>query len=125
MFKRSKAWRKLKQINQTTLMCVGTEEGKGKRKGKVGALLCETSDGLLHVSVGSGMSSDEVDAFTRVSPIGRCVEVTFNVLIRGDGSETYSLFLPRFESGNIIRIDKDEADSLKKLKAEHTGAMSI
>jgi len=124
-YKRNKAWRKLKQVNQTTLKCIGTEEGKGKRKGKVGALICESSDGQVVVKVGSGMSDAEIDAFTKVSPIGKFVEVTYNVLIKGSDSDTYSLFLPRFESGAVVRIDKDSADSLQKIKDEHFGAMQI
>jgi len=124
-YRRNKAWRKIKVVNSCSLVVTGIEEGKGKRKGKVGALICESSCGSLMVKVGSGLSDAEVDLFTRISPVGRIVEVIYNVIIRGLERDTYSLFLPRFESGNIIRIDKDTADSFAKMKAEHIGAMQI
>jgi ATP-dependent DNA ligase len=121
-FKRSKAWCKIKQVNSTSLKVVGVVPGTGKRKGKIGSLICESSDGLLSVNVGSGLTDSDVEM---KPPIGKIVEVIFNVLIKGDGSDTYSLFLPRFVSGDFIRVDKDEADSLAKIKAEHIGAMQI
>jgi hypothetical protein len=56
--------------------------------------------------------------------IGHYVDVTFNVLIKGEESETYSLFLPRFV-GSWLRIDKDIADDLDKIIKEHKGAPLI
>jgi len=118
-YKRNKAWRKLKAVNSCTLRIVGTEEGKGKRKDKVGAVLCESSCGGIKVKVGSGFSDALIEVMTNKSdPTGKLVEVIFNVLIKGEDSDTYSLFLPRFDQ---FRIDLDEADSLAKVKDQHVG----
>lgn len=116
-FRRSKAWQKIKAINDCTLEIVGVTEGEGKRKGKIGALVCQSKCGLLKVDVGTGLTDYQIDLFTQVSPVGKFVEVIFNVLLNpSDGK--WSLFLPRFGS---IRIDKTEADTLDKIKAEHVG----
>lgn len=117
-YKRNTAWLKLKAINSATFKVVGVEYGKGKREGKVGALICESSCGWAKVKVGSGFTDDDVETFTKTEPIGKFLEVLFNVLIKGRDSDTYSCFLPRYKE---MRIDKDEADSLKKIKSEHIG----
>lgn len=119
-YKRNKAWLKLKAINSVTLKVVATETGKGKRKGKVGALVCESDDGMIQVNVGGGFSDDDIDTFTKAPPIGKYIEVLYNVLIKGRSSDTYSLFLPRFKE---MRIDKDATDTIEKVKAEHIGAI--
>lgn len=120
VYKRNKAWLKIKAINSTTLTVIGTELGKGKRKNKVGALLCESSDGLVQVKVGSGFTDEDVDLFTSNSPVSQFIEVLFNVLIKGRDSSTYSLFLPRYKE---VRIDKSNADSLDEIKEQHIGAI--
>lgn len=118
-FGRSSAWLKYKAVNSCTLQCVGVTEGTNKRKGKVGALVCQSSCGKVTVSVGGGMDDADIELFTKVSPVGKFVEVLFNVLIEGDPGQ-YSLFLPRL-SHLKIRIDKTEADSLSKILKEHIG----
>lgn len=121
-YRRNKAWLKMKAINSATLKVTGVEYGKGKREGKVGALVCETSDGKLVVKVGSGLSDELVDLFTDKPPIGKLVEVIFNVLIKGKDSKVYSLFLPRYKE---IRIDKTEADTLEHVMREHVGKAEV
>ena len=117
-FKRSRYWLKLKAINSCTLEVVGVDTGKGKRAGKVGSLRCKSSDGGILVSVGSGLSDEDVEMFTKVPPIGKLIEVTFNVLIKGFIANTYSLFLPRYDQ---MRIDLTEADSTQKVIDQHIG----
>ena len=119
-FRRNKAWAKVKAINSTTLKVIAVTEGTGKRKGKIGALVCETECGKLLVNVGSGLSDDIIDIFTKTPPIGKYVEVLFNVLIRGRDSDKYSLFLPRYKE---LRIDKSEADTVDIIIANHIGAI--
>lgn len=123
--KRTNAWLKQKAINSATLKVIGTTEGSNKRKGKVGALLCESSCQKLVVHVGSGLSDDDVEAVTKTDPRGLFVEVLFNVVIKGKDSDTYSLFLPRLKKDDWVRIDKTEADSLDKLLNEHIGRPEI
>jgi len=117
-FKRSTAWQKLKAINSTTLRVVGVAGGKGKRKGKVGALICESEEGTVKVNVGSGLSDELIDVFTAVPPIDKFIEVHYNVLIEND--EGFSLFLPRYVE---TRIDKTEADTFRKMEGEHIGTI--
>lgn len=121
-YKRNKAWLKLKAINSATLKIIGTENGKGKRAGKVGSLICTTSCGELIVKVGSGLNDNDVDYFTDNNPMGRFIEVLFNVVIKGRDSNKHSCFLPRYKE---IRIDKTEADSLEKILKEHIGKAEI
>jgi len=116
-FKRSSNWLKVKAVNSTTLKVVGVEQGKGKREGKVGALVCESECGVVSVNVGSGLTDDDIDTFTKTPPIGKYVEVLFNVAIQSD-DYNWSLFLPRFKE---VRIDKTEADTFSKIKQEHIG----
>ncbi len=119
-YKRNKAWLKLKAINSVTLKVIDTELGKGKRKGKVGALVCSSECGKIQVNVGSGFSDADIETFTKTSPIGKYIEVLYNVMIKGRDKDIYSLFLPRYKE---MRIDKTEADDLVKVKAEHIGAI--
>lgn len=122
-FKRSANWIKHKAINSCTLECIGTTDGKNKRSGKIGALHCATSCGKLNVFVGSGMDDADIDLFTKVSPVGKFIEVLYNCIIE-DEFGNYSLFLPRM-SPLKVRSDKDEADSLEKMFKEHIGKPQI
>jgi hypothetical protein len=108
--KRSKNIGKMKAEEVADLLVVGVQEGTGKYVGMVGALICETSDGLLHTNVGTGLS----DADRNVKDyIGKIVEVKYNQLITSRSKDTASLFLPRFMS---VRFDKDIANTLGELK---------
>lgn len=120
-FKRSKAWLKVKAINTCTLKVIGTTEGTNDRKGKIGALRCISSCQTVMVNVGSGLTDDDLDTITPEGIIGKYVEVVFNVLIRGENKDTYSLFLPRLKTNDWLRIDKKEADSYEKILKEHKG----
>jgi hypothetical protein len=121
-YRRNKAWLKVKAINSATLKVIGTTEGKGKRKGMVGALMCSSECGKVKVNVGSGLSDADVALFTKSSPVGKYVEVIFNVLIKGENQDIYSLFLPRLKE---IRIDKSSADSLDTILKNHIGEPDV
>lgn len=124
-FRRSKAWLKVKAINSCTLRVIGTTEGTNDRKGKIGALVCTSEDSLVQVNVGSGLTDDDLNTLTPEGIKDKYVEVLFNVLIRGDDSSTYSLFLPRLKSRDWLRLDKSEADDLQKILKEHKGTPLI
>lgn len=107
--KRSKYQLKMKGILTCDLRVVGVEEGTGKNKGKIGALVCQSSDGELEVNVGTGLTDqDRAEKFSFF--IDKIVEVQYNerIVNKTDGAK-WSLFLPRFVQ---VRIDKNEADSL-------------
>ena len=110
--KRRKDHIKLKGIISCDLRVVGVEEGTGKNIGKIGALVCESADGLVKVNVGTGLT----DADRAKDPnefLNFIVEIGYNERIRNknEGS-TWSLFLPRFYR---IRLDKTVADSLDNI----------
>ena len=124
VFKRNSAWIKQKAINSVSLLITGVTEGTNKRFGHVGALICESSDKKLLVKVGSGMTDEDIELWTKHSPIGQIAEVLFNVVIKGPSDDVYSLFLPRLAPAKI-RIDKDEADSFDDIMKQHIGKPEI
>jgi len=79
--------------------------------GRLGALVCESSDGVIRVNVGSGYSDEQRDEYTK-KVIGKIVTVKYNARIK-DKSGVESLFLPVFIE---LREDKDKAESSKSIK---------
>lgn len=121
--KRLKDCCKFKIAIQSTLRVVDFKYGdqNSKYSGMLGALTCESSDGIISVNVGSGFTDEERRLLTPENTIGRCIEVVHNGVISNvfKDHEEYSLFLPRFVE---FRVDKDEADSFKEIKATATGS---
>jgi len=107
--KRSKKQIKFKGELDCDLKIVAVEEGQGKYKGLVGAYVCESADGVVKVSVGSGLKDEQRKNFDVVNKI---VAVKYNARIKNKQGEE-SLFLPIFLE---IREDKTEADSSKDIK---------
>lgn len=105
---------KMKGVKECELFIKGLQEGKGRLRGKLGAFLCESSDGLLEVSVGSGFSDPQREEYFNEDYVGRVVSINFNEVIEHDtknGPEK-SLFLPIFVE---VRDDKDTANSLDEI----------
>ena len=111
--KRSKEQIKFKGELECDLVVVDWEEGTGKNVGRLGALVCESSDGLIQVNVGSGYSDEQRKEFTKQAVIGKIVTVKYNARIKDRGDGVERLFLPTFIE---MREDKDIADSSKKIK---------
>ena len=107
--KRVKTQVKFKAELDCDLKVVGIQPGTGKYEGMVGALLCESADGIVKVDVGSGLSDDDRK---RDDYIGKIVAVTYNARIKNKQGEQ-SLFLPRLIE---VREDKSEADSSERIK---------
>lgn len=103
------------------LVVVAVEEGEGRNEGRLGAVVCESSDRLVTVSVGGGYSDKQrLDYFTQ-DTVGKIFTVRANELIQAeDGS--YSLFLPRFIEE---RTDKTEADSFDKINAQREAYIQL
>lgn len=119
---KTSAWIKQKAINEQTLKCVGvTISENNKREGKVGALMMESSDGLIKVKVGSGLTDEMVELYTKVPPIGKFFDVLFNCVSKSENGQM-SLRLPRLKGP---RIDVTEADSFEKIKLQHIGKMML
>jgi ATP-dependent DNA ligase len=106
--KRSKFALKIKDVLEADLKVVAIQEGTGKYKGKIGALLCESGDGNVKVSVGSGLT-DEQRSLPESDYIGKIISVKYNAKIPNYDKSGETLFLPRFVE---IRLDKDSADIL-------------
>lgn len=111
--KRSKNIGKMKAIETADLKIVGLQEGSGKYVGMLGAFVCETSDGLLRVNVGTGLRDQDRSDFWDDLYLDKIIEVKYNQLITSKGKDIASVFLPRFMG---IREDKTVANSLSELK---------
>ena len=110
--KRVKTQVKFKAELDCDLKIVGIQPGTGKYEGLVGALLCESEDGIIKVDVGSGLSDIDRKDFTKNSPVGKIAAVVYNARIKNKQGEE-SLFLPRLME---IREDKNIADSAKNIR---------
>lgn len=108
--KRSKTQIKMKGELECDLKIVGIQEGTGKYIGKIGALICESADGVIKVDVGSGFKDDQRDLDD--SLIGKVIAVKYNARIKNKQGEE-SLFLPIFLE---VREDKTEADKSESIK---------
>lgn len=107
IFDRTWSLMKVKKMNTLDLEVVGYEEGSGRLKGTLGALLVRYEDGNI-VKVGSGFT-DELRALIWLEPsdfIGKIAEIQyFEPTTNKDGGK--SLRFPVFKD---FRTDKTEAD---------------
>jgi hypothetical protein len=110
--KRSKTQIKFKGELECDLKIVGVEGGSGKYEGMVGAILCESADGVIKVRVGSGFSDEQRKELVNVKLIDKIAAVKYNTRIKNKAGEE-SLFLPIILE---IRDDKEVADSSKDIK---------
>jgi len=106
-----KHWFKCKKVYTAEMRLTGYLLGEGKRAGKVSALRLEDKSGKFKCDVGSGISDEWCDYFTKEMQNGpipdSIVEIAYNEL-----TETGSVRFPRFIT---IRADKHEADDLTKV----------
>lgn len=109
--KRSKTQIKFKGELECDLKIVGIEEGTGKYAGMLGAIQCESADGVIKVSVGSGFT-DADRASIGNDVIGKVAAIKYNMRIKNKAGEE-SLFLPIVLE---IRWDKEEADDSTSIK---------
>ncbi len=96
---RNKYWLKYKPTITVDLQVVGVEEGTGRNKGRLGALVCSGHDHGkdITVNVGSGFSDLEREQFwnDRASIFGQTVEILADTITQNQDG-TYSLRFPRF-----------------------------
>lgn len=104
---RSKSWLKWKPTITVDLTVVGIEEGTGRNKGRLGALVCAGHDHGkdIVVNAGSGFSdSDRMKLWEdRNFVFGRTVEIMADAITQNQDG-TYSLRFPRF-----VRFRDDKA----------------
>jgi ATP-dependent DNA ligase len=110
--KRSKTQIKFKGELECDLKIVAVEEGKGKAEGMLGAIVCESADGIVKVNVGSGFSDEHRKEYWKQNLVDRIVAVKYNMRSKNKTGEE-SLFLPVFIE---LREDKDVADSSSDIK---------
>lgn len=112
--KRAKHQIKFKGELECDLKIVAVEEGKGKAVGMLGAIICESSDGVVKVRVGSGLNDEQRINLWHIKTeiLDKIVAVKYNVRINNKAGEE-SLFLPVFVE---LRDDKDVADSSEDIK---------
>ena len=110
--KRSKGQIKFKGELECDLKIVGVEEGTGKYAGMLGAILLESSDGIIKVRAGSGFTDDQRKQYWKENIIDKIAAIKYNMRIKNKAGEE-SLFLPIVLE---IRFDKEVADSSKDIK---------
>ena len=110
--KRSKTQIKFKGELECDLKIVAVEEGKGKAAGMLGAIICESADGVVKVNVGSGFTEEHRKKYWKENLVDKIVAIKYNMRIKNKQGED-SLFLPVFIE---LRDDKTVADSDKVIK---------
>lgn len=110
--KRSKTQIKFKGELECDLKIVAVEEGKGKAAGMLGAIVCESADGVVKVNVGSGFTEEHRKNYWKENLVDKIVAIKYNMRIKNKQGED-SLFLPVFIE---LRDDKTVADSSKVIK---------
>jgi DNA ligase-1 len=99
--KRTHHWLKIKPFVEVSLEVVETEQGTGRNENRLGALICQGTDGghQIRVNVGSGFTDQQRDEIwqSRDTLIGQIVEVRADAITQNqDAIDTWSLRFPRF-----------------------------
>ena len=89
-------------FRSVTLKVVAVNEGVGKAKGMVGALVAEGEDDgkFYRVNVGTGLSDKQRKEFwkQRDELIGQLVEIQADMATQNQKDEDWSLRFPRFKT---------------------------
>jgi len=100
--KRSTTWLKSKPFIEVSLQVKDYEEGSGRNKGKLGALIAEGEDEkkFFRLNIGSGFTDEQRDKFWKKKEqlIGKIVEVRADSISRSKEGNHWSLRFPRFKS---------------------------
>lgn len=100
--KRSHAWLKIKPFIEVTLNVVALEEGTGKNKDLLGALVVEGEDDgkFFRLNVGSGLTDENREQIwaNQDAVIGQLVEIRADAVTISQDHHAYSLRFPRFKT---------------------------
>lgn len=102
---------KMKLKDPADLICVGTYPHK-KNPVWIGGLELESSDGIIKVNTGSGLTEDDRQNFPEHF-IGKIIELEYNEITVDKKTKQKSLYLPIYKG---IRYDKNEADDFQNIK---------
>ena len=99
--KRSHAWLKIKPFIEVSLTVTALEEGTGRNKGLLGALVVEGEDDgkFFRTNVGSGLTDENREQIwaNQDAVIGQVVEIRADAAtLNQDSEDVYSLRFPRF-----------------------------
>lgn len=105
--KRVKTLIKVKKFFDVSLRVIGVEEGTGRNKGKLGAVVCKYYDNT--VNVGSGFSDTQRDYYWthKDEIIDKIVDVKYKEVTTDKNTGLKSLQFPTYIS---CRFDKNKAD---------------
>lgn len=109
---------KMKLRMQFDLRIIGFNEGEGKRKGMLGALVLESQDGIIEVGCGTGFKEKDHEwTFqtiwdNREYLLDKIVTVESTSLTRDKRTGNLSIFLPSFIE---FRFDKDVGDTYERI----------
>ncbi len=99
--KRTYSWLKAKPFIEVTLKVASVEEGTGRNKGRLGAILVEgEDDGYKYsLSCGSGFSDIQREEYwtKRNHLVGQLVEIRADAKTKSKDAMTFSLRFPRFK----------------------------
>jgi len=99
--KRTHSWLKAKPFIEVTLKVVSVEEGTGRNKGRLGAILVEGEDDgyEFSLSCGSGFSDIQREEYwsKRNDLVGQLVEIRADAKTKSKDAVTFSLRFPRFK----------------------------
>ena len=108
--KRSTSWLKSKPFIEISLEVKNYEEGTGRNKGKLGALIAEGEDNgkFFKLNIGSGFTDLQRQDFwnSKEKLIGQIVEVRADSISKSQDGDTWSLRFPRFKT--FRGFDKNE-----------------
>lgn len=107
-FKRTQKLIKVKQVYTADVMVRGFEEGTGKNKGKLGAFLIKTPQGV-ELKVGSGISDEDREYVWnhQAGYIGCIFEIAFTTPSTSKDSDLYNLRFPRFKRWRTEKTEEN------------------
>jgi hypothetical protein len=109
---------RIKECLDADFLIVGVNEHK-KKKGTLGSFIIETSCGTLRTSIGSGLTKEQREYFwiNQLETVGKVLKGYYNKVIKDSKNKgKYTLFIPVLNQEEIIRMDKDVADSLDMIE---------
>ncbi len=108
--KRSTSWLKSKPFIEISLEVINYEEGTGRNKGKLGAIIAEGEDNgkFFKLNIGSGFTDLQRQNFwnNKEKLVGRIVEVRADSISKSQDGDYWSLRFPRFKT--FRGFDKNE-----------------